>query len=157
MERRKQYLIDKKIQISLLKFILILLLVVCGSFSFLLIKINAYLSDYVLVMAEEGGQKQMIPSSEKSVSDLKKLIVEKDAQFQIQIYLAILILALIVSFLTIRYTHRIAGPIYRFKVVLDRAIQGDYSPRINLRKRDHLKELAQKINQLLDSVEKRKS
>jgi sensor histidine kinase YesM len=50
---------------------------------------------------------------------------------------------------TIVFTHRIAGPIYRFELTLDRLNQGEDVPLIKLRPGDELKELAEKINDMI--------
>ena len=43
-------------------------------------------------------------------------------------------------------THRIAGPMYRFEKVLDNMLAKDLSDKIQLRRKDEGKELANKIN-----------
>jgi len=45
------------------------------------------------------------------------------------------------------FTHRFAGPLYRFEISLDRMIKNDIGFQINLRKNDEGKQLAEKINQ----------
>jgi len=44
------------------------------------------------------------------------------------------------------FTHRFAGPLYRFEMSLDRMISRDFSFKITLRKNDECKNLAQKMN-----------
>ncbi len=51
-----------------------------------------------------------------------------------------------VIFITLILTHRVAGPFYRFELTLDEMINGDFSKKIWLRKKDEGKELANKIN-----------
>ena len=53
---------------------------------------------------------------------------------------------IVVAFLTMRYTHRVAGPIYRFEKALEEMKAGDFSSRIVLRDRDELKEIADSFN-----------
>ena len=53
---------------------------------------------------------------------------------------------IVVAFLTMRYTHRMAGPIYRFEKALEEMKAGDFSKRIVLRDRDELKEIAESFN-----------
>ncbi len=45
------------------------------------------------------------------------------------------------------FTHRFAGPLYRFEVTLDQMIDKDFSVQITLRKNDECKALAEKLNQ----------
>lgn len=50
-------------------------------------------------------------------------------------------------------SHRIAGPIYRFGVVLRSMQRGDFSPRVKLRPRDYLKEEARLLDDLLGMLD----
>lgn len=45
------------------------------------------------------------------------------------------------------FTHRFAGPLFRFEVSLERMINKDFTVQINLRKNDECKSLADKFNQ----------
>ena len=54
----------------------------------------------------------------------------------------------LVAVLFVFVTHRIAGPIYRVRVALERFLAGDYSYRIQLRKGDEFRELEPLINAL---------
>jgi HAMP domain-containing protein len=56
--------------------------------------------------------------------------------------------------LLLRYSHRIAGPLYHFQRVLREVTSGNRSARITLRKSDELQELARDFNQMMDSLEK---
>ena len=49
-------------------------------------------------------------------------------------------------------SHRMAGPIERFKRELDQILAGDYKKRIRVRKDDELKGFADDINRLLDRM-----
>ena len=51
----------------------------------------------------------------------------------------------------IRHSHRVAGPVYRMTEDLKAIREGDHDKRIHLRKDDYLNELADAINELLDS------
>jgi methyl-accepting chemotaxis protein len=50
------------------------------------------------------------------------------------------------------YSHRLAGPIYRFKKTINDALQGKDPGIIVLRRNDEMKELATALNQLLQRV-----
>ena len=52
-------------------------------------------------------------------------------------------------------SHRLAGPIDRLNKELFEIAEGDYRKRIELRKEDVLKGVADNINRLLDKLEKR--
>jgi len=51
-----------------------------------------------------------------------------------------------ICFITMRLTHRVAGPFYRFEKTVDEMIKGDLSVEVGLREKDEGKELAEKIN-----------
>lgn len=53
-------------------------------------------------------------------------------------------------------SHRIFGPMVQIHYQLDRFLQGNYSERINLRKKDEFHSIAEKLNQLGDSLAKEK-
>ncbi|MBI4050918.1 MAG: methyl-accepting chemotaxis protein [Elusimicrobia bacterium] len=71
-----------------------------------------------------------------------------------QIAIPTLLLAGAVGFLItclagIIYSHRLAGPIYHFKRVIEETLQGKKPETIILRKNDEFKDLAEVLNQLL--------
>ncbi|MFH1836660.1 MAG: hypothetical protein ABH862_00920 [Candidatus Omnitrophota bacterium] len=55
-------------------------------------------------------------------------------------------------FIGIRLSHRIAGPIYRIRLYIDSLLKKDYSQGLKLRKKDELKELALKFDQLCSEL-----
>ncbi|WP_022665096.1 methyl-accepting chemotaxis protein [Desulfospira joergensenii] len=61
-------------------------------------------------------------------------------------WLFIVIGGVLICFITLRLTHRIAGPFYRFERALDEMIGGDISRTVVLREKDAGKDLAEKIN-----------
>ncbi|MDA3787860.1 MAG: methyl-accepting chemotaxis protein [Desulfobacula sp.] len=61
-------------------------------------------------------------------------------------WLFIVIGGIAVIFITMRLTHRVAGPFYRFEKGLDEMIDHDISKKIILRQKDEGKDLAVKIN-----------
>jgi signal transduction histidine kinase len=53
-----------------------------------------------------------------------------------------------------RLSHKIVGPLVQIQRVLDKAINGNYKIRIQLRSGDLLLEIEQKLNTLLEKLEK---
>ena len=53
------------------------------------------------------------------------------------------------------YSHRIAGPIYRIEKDLARILGGERGVKIKTRKRDNMKSLVAKINQLAERYERK--
>ncbi len=52
------------------------------------------------------------------------------------------------------YSHKVAGPVYRIKGVINRSLAGAADQRIYLREGDELKDLAEKINSLLERLDR---
>jgi len=67
----------------------------------------------------------------------------------------IIVLSPFVAALGIVLSHRIAGPIYRIRFILERVAAGERDLRLQLRKTDELKDVAEAINNVLDSVDKK--
>lgn len=64
----------------------------------------------------------------------------------------LLMIGVIMIIFTLIGTHRIAGPLYRFEIALEKISQGDLTDTIVLRKNDEGKMLAQRINALNESL-----
>lgn len=59
-----------------------------------------------------------------------------------------------VWYISLRMTHRIAGPVYVFRRQIEAFANGDLSARIRLRKGDMFTDEAEQINASLDKIEK---
>jgi methyl-accepting chemotaxis protein len=53
------------------------------------------------------------------------------------------------------FSHRIAGPIFRFEKVFEKLAQGDLTERIYLREKDEFKDVASKYNDTMDNLRER--
>lgn len=69
--------------------------------------------------------------------------------------LELLLLAPPVIFMGIWLTHKVAGPMVRICAVLERMTRGHFDTRITLRKGDSLVEVAEAVNRLADSLQKK--
>ncbi|MGA2641111.1 MAG: hypothetical protein ABSG21_09430 [Spirochaetia bacterium] len=65
--------------------------------------------------------------------------------------LAIMVVVIVVG---IRMSHRIAGPVYRIAEDIDRVLAGERGVRVTLRQKDALADLAEKVNQLIEHIDK---
>ncbi len=74
----------------------------------------------------------------------------------ITLLVELLIAIPIVSFLGIRSSHRVVGPVVRIKKMLEAIGSGDFSQRITLRKGDALENLAEAINKMAERLRSRK-
>lgn len=64
----------------------------------------------------------------------------------------ILILGVVISIVSVFLSHRIAGPLYRLEKSVEEISKGNLSFRITLRRKDEVKELADSINGMIDTL-----
>jgi HAMP domain-containing protein len=57
--------------------------------------------------------------------------------------------------LTIFFSHKLAGPVYRFEIVCHNIIEGKYTDKINLRKGDEMQNLACLLNEVITKTRAR--
>ncbi|MCJ8345942.1 HAMP domain-containing protein [bacterium] len=69
-----------------------------------------------------------------------------------RILIAEAITILVLSFLTLRLTHHIAGPVYRLESNLKKMAAGDFSLKTTFRDGDEFKELADALNDFSDAI-----
>lgn len=151
-EKRKQYLIDRKLQHAILKLLVSIVLLVAIGFSFLLVQMNHYLSQSLL----ESLESIYVPAA--SIQDMVQLrheIHQNDIRFMVKLFSSVFFIGLLVSFFAIRFSHKIAGPIYRLKSTITSVEQGDLSARVRIRQSDYLHDLVNGFNRMLESIENR--
>lgn len=54
------------------------------------------------------------------------------------------------------FSHRIAGPIYRFRMIIDQVSKGNMEARVQFRPNDEFQKLAKAFNQMMDSIARNK-
>jgi len=64
--------------------------------------------------------------------------------------LLIMVLFIVLGILA---THRIAGPIYRIEVDIERVLAGERGVRVRTRKRDAFPDLAERVNELIERID----
>jgi len=140
--RRKHYIIEGNFQT---RFILRFVVVVAGASilatgALLLVFFFKYkyggadLSNLIIMVTPEGTTE---------VSSLFEIVLIP------VITASILMLCIVVPY-ALFYSHRIAGPIYRFQQSLELLLSGEMNFLIVLRKKDEFKYLADKMNALVD-------
>lgn len=63
------------------------------------------------------------------------------------------VIGVVLSVFAVRYSGHYAGPVYRMSTDIRRALAGESGVRIQLRRGDELRELAQRLNALLDALD----
>jgi nitrogen fixation/metabolism regulation signal transduction histidine kinase len=69
--------------------------------------------------------------------------------------IGILIIVVQIALLTIFFSHKLAGPIYRFEKMCHTLIEGNYTDKIYLRRGDEMQNLAQLINEVIRTSNER--
>lgn len=137
--RRKQYITHKKYQFRMLGVLLSVVLV--GTLVMTFVTHYLLLSsivDFTSVHGRPPTGKELI------VTSFKPLIIIIPAIF--------LILAAIVIFIS----HKIAGPLYRLKMYMDKVSKGDLSVKLKFRDHDEIHDVAESFNDMVESLKKPK-
>jgi len=132
--KRRQYFIDKKLQMKYV--ILTLLLLLIYSILFVIILFVPYMIPVELgsTIEERTTAARMLLALHKSVWPSLGMVI------------------IIMSGISIFITHKIAGPVYRFKKTLAEISAGNLEVKIRLRKNDDLQDLAEDINSVVDEL-----
>ena len=139
-ERRKNYFIDKAFQVQ---FIL--------KFCILVIAASAISGGALYLLSRDTVTTAFIDSRLSIVTTADYILPSVIASSVV----AIILVSIATFFVVMYLSHRIAGPVYNIKKTLKEVIRGDYKLRINLRKKDELKDLAKSINSVIAELEKR--
>ena len=86
-----------------------------------------------------------------------RVVVRTTADFLLPILIqTVIVVTIIVGFATIMITllvsHKIAGPLYRFKKVMEVLREGDFSSDFRIRRLDQLQKLADEFNNMIRTV-----
>ncbi|MCD6460456.1 hypothetical protein J7L67_07300 [bacterium] len=133
-------LIDKPLQLRYTSLIVALVVLYSGCLGYSLYTNSRETSRLMLEIVESN------PKLEAKLSTI-------DNTALIKTIIAMLINAIVISYIGIFSTHKIAGPIYRFKKHLKSIKNGDFSAKTKLRKNDLLTELADDFNQASESLQ----
>lgn len=133
--KRRNYLINKGMQLKVT-----IRVVFLGLLFSVFIGYEVYITIWPVVSA--------------AISEDKISLVRDQIFFRAIFFLLPFLFVLAAS--SILLSHRIAGPLYRIELTLDKLIQGQDVQQIRLRKNDELKELAEKINKLIPIIKRSK-
>ena len=83
-----------------------------------------------------------------------RVVVKTTADFILPILIqtvaiVTILVGLVLIIVTLLVSHRIAGPMYRFKKVLQQLAAGEFSSEFNIRNHDQLREIADLLNQMI--------
>ena len=132
-------LIDKPLQLRYTSLIVALVILYSGCLGYSLYTNSRETSRLML---------EFVESNPKLETKLSKI----DNTALIKTIIAMIINAIVISYIGIFSTHKIAGPIYRFKKHLKSIKNGNFLVKTKLRKNDLLTELADDFNQASESL-----
>jgi len=132
--KRRHYFIDKKLQTKYM--ILTILLLLVYTFLFVIILFLPYIIplEFGYPIEEQTRAAKMLLALHKSV------------------WPAIGMVILIMGILSIFITHKVAGPVYRFKKALAEIAAGNLDLTVKLRKYDDLQDLAADMNAVIEEL-----
>ncbi len=133
--KRKKYIIHKAFQFRMLGTLLVLVLL--ATVAITLVNHFFFLSSIVDYASEYGRA----PAGEDLfVASYKPLVIIIPAVF---VVLAILICLV---------SHRIAGPLFRLKMYMEKVEKGDYTVHLRFRDRDAIHDVADAFNRMVEGI-----
>lgn len=89
-----------------------------------------------------------------------RVVVRSTADFMLPLLVqtvavVIIVTGIAMAFLTLFVSHKIAGPMYRFKKVAESLAEGDFSSDFKIRKLDQFQDLADAFNSTIASLRKK--
>lgn len=136
---RKNYFIDKKFQTN---FIIKFCVVIAVTGALIMLALFALTKQATMVSFMNG-----------------RVVVQSTADFLFPVFIqTVAAVTIIVSIATavimLFVSHRIAGPVHRFKKVLSSAGKGDFSGEFKIRRTDSLKDVATALNEMILNARK---
>ncbi len=133
--RRRKFLVDKKVQVKYATFIVVLL------FVYTLVLLSVIFAPHAMVLFSDT------PPPEQAAAAEVVLLLNS------YIWPWVILLMILCGVYSIFITHKIAGPVFVFNRMTKAIGRGDFSLRANLRDGDDLLDLAENLNQMADSLE----
>jgi nitrogen fixation/metabolism regulation signal transduction histidine kinase len=140
-------------QLFFLRFVILYLIIVCAFFGYIAVRVNSYSTDFVASTITSVSVLQNVSTDSELAHNLRHILAARDNEFLIYITLSIVVVILGASFLTIIFSNRVAGPAFRIRYALKQFKAGDYAVRVQLRKDDQLKGLAEDLNEFVTKLE----
>ena len=133
--QRRRYITHKKFQFTMMG--MLLLLVLLATLVTTIVNHYFLLASIIDFTMEHGrGPTGM----DLFVASLRPLIIILPIVFAV--------LAIIVVFIS----HRIAGPLYRLKMYMEKVENGDYSVKLGFRKNDAIHDIADSFNRMVQGI-----
>ena len=95
-----------------------------------------------------GALTENVPTT-ISRTTLERMVFDANSQLVVSSILIIFIAVIATGFFGVFFLHRVAGPVYRFRQVLQKMGSGEIPGEVQLRKRDFFKETADELNRVI--------
>jgi len=139
---RKQYLVNRELQLSYTR-----LLIICVAIVILIFGLSLwYQSKIYLSALQEAIGEEALPHS---------YVVSTQNRFLIGSFVAMAIISCLLFILGIYSSHRIAGPMYRITKNMKLVGMENDVDTIQIRKKDQLKEMADAFNHMVHTIKDR--
>lgn len=133
--RRKRYLIDKKLQLGLLVYNVVYFLIIVSVIGVgLFLPLVIELSDGNLDIMQQG------------------VVADKILYLHSRLGPGLLVIFLVFAVHSVLVSHKIAGPLYRFRATFQQVAEGDLSKVIGIRKGDFLLNEQAKIEEMISAL-----
>lgn len=172
--RRKQYLVDKRLQFKYLYYfvgsvvltsITVSLVTYFTTWSSVIkefseVKLHQDLTTIVRMREYEGVRTKTVVETIPILKEEAKMLSHHQLKVidniltktNFRVAVSVLIVMLCFAILSVFITHRIAGPIYRINRELEKLINGQPDVNFRLRKKDELQSLSEKLQFLSDKI-----
>lgn len=132
-ERRRRYLINKRMQLQFVR-----ILVMQAAIPIVILGLSLYFINKMYLLRLQA----IVGSSVMSDAEVQSIL-----NFSILSLLSLLVVAcLLLAFLAIRFSHQIAGPLYKLETSMDKLNRGEKVELVYFRKTDLLNGLGDKLN-----------
>ena len=140
--KRSQLIVDPKFQYDLIiKFAALVTIILISSLILLTLIYNEFIDTALAISLGAGGESSLDVANIVNLSDLIRPVM-------LVIFLSVTISCTTVFILGVRFTHRMAGPVYRLRCNIAEMIDGDLGKKVSLREKDYFKSLAADIDRL---------
>ena len=133
--QRRNYIVHKKFQFRMLG--LLLILVLAATLITTLINHYFFLSSIVNFIEQHGRPPT---GSELIIASTKPLFIILPVAF------------IIIGIFCVFISHRIAGPLYRLKMFMEKVQNGDYTVHLRFRGGDAIHDVADSFNQMVEGI-----
>ena len=137
--RRKNYLVNKRMQLQFVSLLLLLAVV-----PIILLGSSLYIINKTYLHAIQRIAGEMV------IADVD---VQGILNFSTQSLTSLVIItSVLLVYIGLRFSHHVAGPIYKMEETIDRMVKGEKVELLHFRKSDSVNDLAEKFNLIIKKL-----